>query len=560
MAEKFNHIVLVVDDEEKIGNSIGRLIKGMGEEYVYLDSGEKALEIIKSAKKPFSLILSDQRMPGMDGSVFLEKAQKIAPETIRCLITGYDDFDVLVDAVNKGTLHRYITKPWDNNDLVEAVRSSLEQYEKIMEDQKFIALSKEENTKLATLNTDLKDKTFRYKQLLQVGQTITSEIDIKKLFPLIMEQTNALMETQRSTVFLHDKNTDELWSFVATGMGNCVIRIPSDTGVAGWVFKNEKEVIINDAYSDSRFNAQVDKTSGFKTETILCIPIFNAKKECIGVFQTLNSRDGEFTDQDCDFFMSIANYVSIALENAQLYHDVTKFSQDLEKEIYKNECLEKTKQILTKFVPECVVSLAEEDPEQLEKDKEPTETSVLFIDIQSFSSITENHDQRLVNEMIERHFSCYLECIHHNEGILNETSGDGLMVFFTTGPDKNHAVKAVSAGLQIIEENRRLNQEDDYPWGHIDLHMGINSGIAFIGATRMKSIAGDRWTYTASGLVTVLAARIGSFSKGTKLYTGIDTYELIKGKFNCEFVGTPKLKNISEPIPIFRVFAEKDEG
>ena len=156
MAEKFDHTVLIVDDEEKIGKALGRLMKGIGAKYVYLESGQKALDRIKTSSKPFSLILSDQRMPGMEGSVFLEKAKEIAPDTIRFLITGYADVDAVTDAVNKGSIHRYIAKPWDNKILAETVRTGLEQHELIMENHRLFALAKDQNTKLYTLNTDLK--------------------------------------------------------------------------------------------------------------------------------------------------------------------------------------------------------------------------------------------------------------------------------------------------------------------------------------------------------------------------------------------------------------------
>ena len=175
MAEKFDHTVLIVDDEEQVGRSLGRLMKSIGAKYVYLESGQKALDRIKTASKPFSLILSDQRMPGMEGSVFLEKAKEIAPDTIRFLITGYADVDAVTDAVNKGSIHRYIAKPWDNRVLAETVKTGLEQHELIMENHKLFALAKEQNTKLYTVNTELKKGSAVHKKAIiqkdkQIGE------------------------------------------------------------------------------------------------------------------------------------------------------------------------------------------------------------------------------------------------------------------------------------------------------------------------------------------------------------------------------------------------------
>ena len=127
------------------------------------------------------------------------------------------------------------------------------------------------------------------------------------------------------------------------------------------------------------------------------------------------------------------------------------------------------------------------------------------------------------------------------------------MVLFKSETLEHHARDAVAAGMEIIEENQRLNQELSYPWGNVQLHIGINSGEAYVGTTKMKSVTGERLTYTASGLVTVLAARIGKLSKNTQLYIGPETYALIGDDYACEFVGDCELKNISECKSIFCV-------
>ncbi len=99
----------------------------------------------------------------------------------------------------------------------------------------------------------VRDQIRKHNQVFHVGQIITSEMNLHALFEVIMEQTNQIMDTQRSTVLLYDKKSSELWSLVATGMKKNEIRMPSDYGVAGWVFQRNTLLIINDAYNDSRF-------------------------------------------------------------------------------------------------------------------------------------------------------------------------------------------------------------------------------------------------------------------------------------------------------------------
>lgn len=391
----------------------------------------------------------------------------------------------------------------------------------------------------------------RFKALFILGQVITSEIRLNNLFLLINERTNLIMKTERSTVFLFDENTNELWSLVATGMKKNEIRMSADKGIAGWVFQNKKSVLCNDVTSDPRFNRSIDMASGFQTKSILAIPLINRGNECIGVLQALNSLAGNFSKSDESFLEAISHYVAIALENAKLYKDVKIYAEDLKKAIILNESLKKLKEQLTKFVPPSVAQLAEQSPEKLDKAKTPMDVSVLFVDVIGFSRITEEYDQKMVNHMIENHFSVYLSCVQKFGGEVNETSGDGVMVIFKSDTIENHEREAVKAGLEIVKENKRLNQTVHYPWGKVELHLGINSGQGYVGTTRMKSTVGERWTYTASGLVTVLAARIGSVSKNSNLYVSANTYEKVADRCLSECMGSLKLKNVSKEMTIY---------
>jgi class 3 adenylate cyclase len=401
----------------------------------------------------------------------------------------------------------------------------------------------------------LRDKLRKHDQLFNVGQIITSEMNLSALFEVIMEETNHIIDSQRSTVFLHDKEGRTLWSLVATGMDNSEIRISEDHGVAGCVFRSKTPLVINDAYKDDRFYSEVDKESGFRTRNILCIPLINRAGDCIGVLQALNKRSGPFTEEDKELLTAISHYMAIALENSKLYEDVKDYSEQLKETLIRIETLERVKAQLTKFVPSSVAKLAEKNPDRLNSEKVPMDVTILFIDIQGFSKITEHHEQRLVNDMVESHFSQYLDCVNRHGGEINETSGDGLMVIFKEGDTKSHAKRAVAAGLEIIAENNLLNKNDAYPWGRVDLHMGINSGEAWVGSTKMKSLTGERWTYTASGLVTVLAARIGALSEKSRLYVGPETHQRVEDEYDCEYIGTQSVKNVHEPVPVYRIKA-----
>lgn len=166
METAFVHTVMIVEDEEQVAKVIAGLLKRMGVGFVYARDGETGLEKLKKAPRPFSLILSDQRMPGMDGHEFLEKARELSPDSIRFLITGFADIQTIIDAVNQGAIHRYISKPWDNTELMDLIAKGLKEYELVLESERLLALSREQNLKLYKLNKELKEKAGDYKQQL----------------------------------------------------------------------------------------------------------------------------------------------------------------------------------------------------------------------------------------------------------------------------------------------------------------------------------------------------------------------------------------------------------
>jgi len=159
-------------------------------------------------------------------------------------------------------------------------------------------------------------------RLLDLNSAISSELNLEPLLQKIMTVTTELLDADRSTLFLYDKKTGELWSRVAQGLQSREIRFPSHLGIAGSVFTNGKTINIPDAYQDKRFNPEVDKKTGYRTKSILCMPVINREGRILGVTQVLNKRGGPFTEQDEKRLRSFSAQASISIENAQLFDDV----------------------------------------------------------------------------------------------------------------------------------------------------------------------------------------------------------------------------------------------
>ncbi|MBO6271582.1 GAF domain-containing protein [bacterium] len=155
--------------------------------------------------------------------------------------------------------------------------------------------------------------------LVKIGQAVAAEKDIDKLMQTIAEEARNAVQADRCTVFLYDKETDELWSKVALGLGSQELRFNASQGIAGSVFRTGEIINIKDAYADDRFNKEIDSKTGYVTKTILCMPIRNIEQEIIGVFQILNKLSGYFTQEDEDILISIGSSAGISLENAKLF-------------------------------------------------------------------------------------------------------------------------------------------------------------------------------------------------------------------------------------------------
>jgi len=182
----------------------------------------------------------------------------------------------------------------------------------------FSLIADKTNTMIQSLSQAREEE----KQLVDMTLAISSEIHLKPLLFKIIDTTKIFLNADRCTLFLHDKSTNELWSMVAQGMDSTEIRIPDTYGIAGHVFHHGGTLNITDAYNDKRFNQDVDKDSGYTTQTILCMPVIDKEGNCIGVIQALNKVGGVFNSDDEERLKTFSAQAAIALVNAQLFQDV----------------------------------------------------------------------------------------------------------------------------------------------------------------------------------------------------------------------------------------------
>jgi len=158
--------------------------------------------------------------------------------------------------------------------------------------------------------------------VLEATKSLNSTLDLGELLHIILQLTTRQTGAERGTVFLVDHERNEIWSLIGLGLDQHEIRLPASRGIAGWVAQHGEMVNLADAYADARFESEVDLRLGFRTRSLLCIPIRNKANATIGVLQLLNKKSGAFTAADATLLHAISDHVAIALENAQLHREL----------------------------------------------------------------------------------------------------------------------------------------------------------------------------------------------------------------------------------------------
>ena len=156
--------------------------------------------------------------------------------------------------------------------------------------------------------------------IIEATKKLNSTLDLGELIHIILQIATRQTGAERGTVFLADRERKEIWSLVGLGLEQQVIRLPAERGIAGWVAREGSAVRLENAYEDPRFEPDIDRKLGFKTNELLCLPIRNEAGAIIGVLQLLNKQEG-FSDEDEAFLDALSAHVALALEKAQLHRE-----------------------------------------------------------------------------------------------------------------------------------------------------------------------------------------------------------------------------------------------
>ncbi|MEW6410037.1 MAG: GAF domain-containing SpoIIE family protein phosphatase, partial [Nitrospirota bacterium] len=196
--------------------------------------------------------------------------------------------------------------------------------------------------------TDPLKRIEQLESLASASKIINSSLDLAEILSRIMNLTTELLDADRSTLYLIDKEKGELWSIVAQGLDQIEIRLPLNQGIAGHVATNLKTLNVKDAYELPFFNREFDKKSNYRTKSVLCIPMINKEDKAVGVMQVLNKKHGDFIPDDEEFLYALSDHAVIAIENAIMHKDLIA-KKKLEEELLIAHKIQKS--ILPDTVP-----------------------------------------------------------------------------------------------------------------------------------------------------------------------------------------------------------------
>jgi len=487
--------------------------------------------------------------------------------------------------------------------------------------------------------------------ILEISKKLAGELNLDVLLMRIISATTELLDADRSTLMIYDSHKNELFSRLAQGLDITEIRIPADQGIAGSVFMKGEPENIPDVYEDERFNQDVDKQTGYRTRSMLCMPIVNKAGEKLGVTQVLNKHGGVFTKRDENRLAAFTAQISVALENARLFEDVLnekKLNDAIQKSsssaiitmdafkhiITVNEAAEKLLRLkheelvglraTTLFsrndwilnsidnvkktgkkeelldVEMLVVGeekasvnmsamplidanndtigsmlvfddissekrmrstmsrhLSAEVVDELLKSGEEElggkgqNVTILFSDLRSFTTISEQLGPRGTVTMLNEYFERMVDVIMDNRGVLDKYIGDAIMaeygVPFGGEFDADNAVKTANGMFRALSELNALRvEEKQMP---LDIGVGVSTGDVIVGNIGSPK----RVEYTVIGDAVNLASRLEGVTKqyGAKVLISEYTMNELQDDYILREMDVIRVKGQNKPVSIY---------
>jgi class 3 adenylate cyclase len=380
----------------------------------------------------------------------------------------------------------------------------------------------------------------RFENIFRLAKKVTSSLDIGDILEIIRDEAKITVpHAKEACLLMFDpealRYTRPLHCAVYQNRINCQLCKRGRATI--------KEALAQPMnFSCASDENRVLRSKASRSDGSICeiaLPI-NDGEQPLAVLDVI-AREGQgFDERDLTVLKDLADLATNAIVNTRKHWKVSQEKLNLDHILTH----------LRPFVPETVQRIVEKNPITPLLEKRDMDVSILFLDVAGYTKISERLTQEKVNFIIEKYFSSFLDIIYGNEGDINETAGDGLMAIFQ-GTDRENALHASRAALSVHARTIEINEELKGRFEPIEVNMGVNSGLASVGMTRFRGAAGTRMTFTASGPVTNLAARIASAAGGGDIFVGPETAARIKREINLFDRGLMSFKNVKGKVRVY---------
>jgi len=393
---------------------------------------------------------------------------------------------------------------------------------------------------------ELERRMFHLKTLYDVSREIGFLIDTQAIIDNLLLMIVGTFGVERGLILLRDVRENRVEAIAHRGLedtAEAALKHAVETGLLARLQVSAGTVVLSEHHGTEPLSS---------IDLHVWIP-FEVSETLHGGIGLGEKMIGEgYSPDDSELLVTLANQASVAIQKARAHEEVVRYADKLAASLRRIEILESMKANLAKFVQKTVKDLIEESPEAPLLEKREADVSVLFADITGYTRMSAKIDLDRMNQVVEVYFGAFLDEILRLGGDVNETSGDGLMVIFRDPDPRRHATSAVMAALGIHRRAQETNATLEGYYEPVTMHIGVNSGIAAVGATKIEGAAGERWTYTASGPTTNIAARLAALSEGGSIVISEETKGRLGEEFEVEDLGLQSLKNVAQPIRAFR--------
>jgi diguanylate cyclase (GGDEF)-like protein len=320
-------------------------------------------------------------------------------------------------------------------------------------DQRLVQQLRQENERLKKeLQQTAKELSF----FINTGKALTSTIEFQKVLRVIMEKAQRLIKCEAWALFLIDESTQELYFGLVKGKMNKKIqqfRLKIGEGTAGWVVKNAMPVMVPDVRKDHRFSRQIDRVTGFKSRSILCVPIVS-KKKTIGALEMINKHREMFEKKDLDLLTKLVDQAAIALERSSLYQKMADLAvtDDLTK-LFNFRYLDQTL-----------------DTELKRSQRYGAHISLIFFDMDYFKLVNDRHGHLMGSKVLIEVAQILINSLRDVD-IVSRYGGDEFVVVLPE-TKVDTAIKIAHRLHRAIREHEFLKEEG------LKLHLSASYGIS----------------------------------------------------------------------------------